>query len=200
MRLRRRMGTGYRRLPRCLRPSGGSGDRGGLTGVPLEPRTIACPPGWSYDPTAMAQLLQPKQQLAGYEIGELVGKGGMGEVYRARQISMDRVVALKILAPRLAKQDPIFAKRFVDEARAAGRLNHPNIIAVHDVGKAPMPGSSAGTEPDLDYFSMEYVDGESVKDVIERQGICPLSLVAQVMQGMTEALVYAEAQGIVHRD
>lgn len=148
----------------------------------------------------MAQLLQPKQQLAGYEIGELVGKGGMGEVYRARQISMDRVVALKILAPRLAKQDPIFAKRFVDEARAAGRLNHPNIIAVHDVGKAPMPGSAAGTEPDLDYFSMEYVDGESVKDVIERQGICPLSLVTQVMQGMTEALVYAEAQGIVHRD
>jgi serine/threonine protein kinase len=148
----------------------------------------------------MAQLLQPKQQLAGYEIGELVGKGGMGEVYRARQISMDRVVALKILAPRLAKQDPIFAKRFVDEARAAGRLNHPNIIAVHDVGKAPMPGAAAGTEPDLDYFSMEYVDGESVKDVIERQGICPLSLVAQVMQGMTEALVYAEAQGIVHRD
>ncbi len=148
----------------------------------------------------MAQLLQPKQQLAGYEIGELVGKGGMGEVYRARQISMDRVVALKILAPRLAKQDPIFAKRFVDEARAAGRLNHPNIIAVHDVGKAPMPGSAAGAEPDLDYFSMEYVDGESVKDVIERQGICPLSLVAQVMHGMTEAMVYAEAQGIVHRD
>ena len=148
----------------------------------------------------MAQLLQPKQHLAGYEIGELVGKGGMGEVYRARQISMDRVVALKILAPRLAKQDPIFAKRFVDEARAAGRLNHPNIIAVHDVGKAPMPGSAAGTEPDLDYFSMEFVDGESVKDVIERQGICPLSLITQVMQGMSEALVYAEAQGIVHRD
>jgi serine/threonine protein kinase len=147
----------------------------------------------------MAQLLQPKQQLAGYEIGELVGKGGMGEVYRAIQISMDRVVALKILAPRLAKQDPIFAKRFVDEARAAGRLNHPNIIAVHDVGKAPMPGGVSG-EPDLDYFSMEYVDGESVKDVIERQDLCPLSLVGQVMLGMSEALVYAEAQGIVHRD
>ncbi len=147
----------------------------------------------------MAQLLQPKQQLAGYEIGELVGKGGMGEVYRARQMSMDRVVALKILAPRLVKQDPIFAKRFVDEARAAGRLNHPNIIAVHDVGKAPMPGGTNG-EPDLDYFSMEYVDGESVKEVIERLGICPLSVVAQVTQGMSEALVYAEAQGIVHRD
>ena len=147
---------------------------------------------------SMAQLLQPKQQLAGYEIGELVGKGGMGEVYRARQISMDRVVALKILAPRLVKQDPIFAKRFVDEARAAGRLNHPNIIAVHDVGKAPMPGATG--EPDLDYFSMEYVDGESVKEVIERLGICPLSVVAQVTQGMSEALVYAEAQGIVHRD
>ncbi len=147
----------------------------------------------------MAQLLQPKQQLAGYEIDELVGKGGMGEVYRACQISMDRVVALKILAPRLAKQDPIFAKRFVDEARAAGRLNHPNIIAVHDVGKAPLPGAPEG-EPELDYFSMEYVDGESVKDVIDRQGVVPLSLVAQIMLGMAEALVYAEAQGIVHRD
>ncbi len=148
---------------------------------------------------SMAQLLQPKQQLAGYEIDELVGKGGMGEVYRARQMSMDRVVALKILAPRLVKQDPIFAKRFVEEARAAGRLNHPNIIAVHDVGKAPMPGAVAG-DLDLDYFSMEFVDGESVKDVIERQEFCPLSVVAQVIQGMTEAMVYAEAQGIVHRD
>ena len=149
--------------------------------------------------SSMAQLLQPKQQLAGYEIDELVGKGGMGEVYRARQLSMDRVVALKILAPRLVKQDPIFAKRFVEEARAAGRLNHPNIIAVHDVGKAPMPGAVAG-DFDLDYFSMEFVDGESVKDVIERQEFCPLSVVAQVIQGMTEAMVYAEAQGIVHRD
>ena len=148
---------------------------------------------------SMAQLLQPKQQLAGYEIDEMVGKGGMGEVYRARQLSMDRVVALKILAPRLVKQDPIFAKRFVEEARAAGRLNHPNIIAVHDVGKAPMPGATAG-DADLDYFSMEFVDGESVKDVIERQEFCPLSVVAQVINGMTEAMVYAEAQGIVHRD
>jgi hypothetical protein len=145
----------------------------------------------------MAQLLQPKQQLAGYEILELVGKGGMGEVYRARQISMERIVALKILAPRLAKQDPSFARRFVEEARAAGRLNNPNIIAVHDVGKAPMPGDP---DAELDYFSMEFVDGESVKDVIERQGGCPLSLVGQVMLGMSEALVYAEAQGIVHRD
>jgi serine/threonine protein kinase len=147
----------------------------------------------------MAQLLQPKQQIAGYEVDELVGKGGMGEVYRARQISMDRVVALKILAPRLAKQDPIFAKRFVDEARAAGRLNHPNIIAVHDVGKATLPGAPAG-EPPLEYFSMEFVDGESVKDLIDRQGAVPLSIVAQVMQGMAEALVYAESQNMVHRD
>jgi serine/threonine protein kinase len=162
-------------------------------------RAIAWMIGHGYEPPAMAQLLQPKQQLAGYEVDELVGRGGMGEVYRARQISMDRVVALKILAPRLAKQDPIFAKRFVDEARAAGRLNHPNIIAVHDVGKAALPGAPP-SEPRLDYFSMEYVDGESVKDVIDRQEIVPLSLVGQIMQGMSDALVYAEAQGIVHRD
>ena len=162
-------------------------------------RAIASLDCHGYDRPLMAQLLQPKQRLAGYEVDELVGKGGMGEVYRARQISMERVVALKILAPRLVKQDPIFAKRFVDEARAAGRLNHPNIIAVHDVGRAPLPGAPSG-EPDLDYFSMEYVDGESVKDVIDRQEIVPLSLVGQIMQGMSDALVYAEAQGIVHRD
>src|SRR6185369_2538143 len=107
----------------------------------------------------MAQFLQPNQQLAGYEILELVGKGGMGEVYRARQLSMDRIVALKVLNMHQARQDPSFAKNFVEEARAAGRLSHANIIAVHDVGSATLPGSPE----EVYYFSMELIDGETLK-------------------------------------
>jgi len=142
----------------------------------------------------MSPQFKPQQQIAGYEVLEMVGKGGMGEVYRARQISMDRIVALKVLSAKLAKRDPSFAQQFIDEARAAGRLNHPNIIAVHDVGRTTLDGE------EIDYFSMEFVDGETIKDVIVRQGTCPLPLTAQVMQSMGEALVYAEAQGVVHRD
>ncbi|MBA2479392.1 MAG: protein kinase [Planctomycetes bacterium] len=146
--------------------------------------------------SAMAQFLQPKQQLAGYEIVELVGKGGMGEVYRARQMSMDRDVALKVLSPRLAKQDPKFAASFVEEARAAGRLSNPNIINVHDVGSAMLPGASE----QVHYFSMEFVDGETLKDVIKREQIVSPDLISLVMHSMSEALVYAEKVGIVHRD
>ncbi len=144
----------------------------------------------------MAQLLQSGQHLGGYGIESLIGKGGMGEVYRARQLSMDRQVALKVLSPRLARQDPKFAQQFRDEARAAGRLSHPNIIAVHDVGTAPHPVDGET----IHYFSMELVDGESVKEVLQREGTCPRDLVTSIMLAMSEALVYAEAQHIIHRD
>jgi len=147
----------------------------------------------------MQSYLPAHARIAGYEIDTLVGKGGMGEVYRARQLSMDRVVALKVLAARLAKQDPTFAKQFEEEARAAGRLNHPNIIAVHDVGTVPYAPPGEAPEP-LHYFSMELVDGETVKEVITREGRCPLALTEAVMNGMAEALVYAEQMGVVHRD
>lgn len=147
-------------------------------------------------------LLSPGSRLAGYQIVELVGRGGMGEVYRAKQLSMDREVALKVLSPRLAKQDPSFAQQFVAEARAAGALNHPNIVAVHDVSNAPAPegcnGLAAGEL--VHFFSMEFITGETVKDVIERLGAVDAETVALVMRGMVEALGYAEANRIVHRD
>ena len=145
-----------------------------------------------------ASLLKSGQQVAGYEVIALVGKGGMGEVYRARQVSMDRAVALKILAPKLVKRDPAFAQRFVDEARAAGRLSHPNIVGVHDVGETTL-ATEAGNEP-IHYFSMEFVEGETVKDVLAKVGALPLAQVGEIMTAMVEALVYAEAQGVVHRD
>ncbi len=147
-------------------------------------------------PTA---LLPPRSRLGGYEIVELVGKGGMGEVYRARQVSMDRVVALKVLSPRLAAKDPSFAQQFIAEARSAGRLNHAHIVAVHDVASAPAP-AGIGHEGELHFFSMEFIDGETVKDVLERQGRLEPAQIARVMRGMAEALVYAQAQGLIHRD
>jgi len=143
----------------------------------------------------MAHVLAPHQQLAGYEILQLVGKGGMGEVYRARQLSMDRIVALKVLHIRQAKSDA-FTKSFIEEARSAGSLSHPNIISVHDVGAATLPGS----KEQVHYFSMEFIDGESLKDVLVREGRCPDPLIGVVMNGMAEALKYAEKMGIVHRD
>ena len=141
-------------------------------------------------------LLAPGQVVAGYEVQELVGKGGMGEVYRARQLSMDREVALKILSPKLARKDPNFAKLFVDEARAAGKLNHPNIIHVHDVGTANLPDGRG----EIHYFSMEFIAGESVQDMLRRDHRLKPADIAQVMIGVAEALGFAAKIGIVHRD
>jgi serine/threonine-protein kinase len=147
-------------------------------------------------------MLPPGSRLGGYEVGPLVGRGGMGEVYRAKQLSMDREVALKVLSPKLARQDPSFADKFVAEARAAGRLNHPNIVGVHDVGNATAPEGCHGiaAKEVVHYFSMEFIEGETVKDVIERQGAVDIETVARIMTGMGEALAFAEAHKIVHRD
>ncbi len=147
-------------------------------------------------------MLPPGSRLGGYEVGALVGRGGMGEVYRAKQLSMDREVALKVLSPKLARQDPSFADKFVAEARAAGRLNHPNIVGVHDVGNAAAPEGCHGVAANeiVHYFSMEFIEGETVKDVIERQGAVDIETVARIMTGMGEALAFAEAHKIVHRD
>ena len=141
-------------------------------------------------------ILKSGQQLAGYEILAYVARGGMGEVYRARQLSIGRDVALKLLAPDLVAKDPQFAERFVEEARAAGSLSHPNIVGVHDVGKVKVSNS----ETVLYYFSMEFIDGTDVRAMIREQGPLELDTVAQIMIGMVEALAYAEQRRLVHRD
>lgn len=134
------------------------------------------------------------QKLGGYEVVGILGQGGMGTVYRVNQVSMDREVALKVLDPKLAAKDIKFSKQFIDEARAAGRLNHPNIIGVHDVSNCEINGVT------IYYFSMEIVEGEDFKGIIERDGNIPLPMVEQVAIKITDALKYAEQMGIVHRD
>jgi serine/threonine protein kinase len=143
-----------------------------------------------------ASLLAPGQVVAGYQVERLVGKGGMGEVYKARQLSMDREVALKILSPKLAQKDPSFAHRFVEEARAAGKLNHPNIIHVHDVGTSSLPDGKG----EVHYFSMEFIAGRSLQEILERDKRLAPDQLALVMKGVSEALAFAAKIGIVHRD
>ena len=122
------------------------------------------------------------------EILELIGQGGMGAVYKARQPELDRLVALKILAPQTAN-DPGFAERFGREARALARLSHPNIVAVYDYGR---PGG-------FHYFIMEYVDGANLRQ-IERAGKLASREALKIIPQICEALQFAHDEGIVHRD
>ncbi len=128
-------------------------------------------------------------QLDNYQLLEKVGQGGMGAVYRARQISVDRIVAVKILAPQLAK-DSQFVDRFLREARAAANLSHPNLIHVYD----------CGTCGQWHYFSMEYVAGANLREVVEDNGPLDEPTVISHMISVADALRVAHAKHIIHRD
>ena len=128
------------------------------------------------------------QRLGPYEITAPLGAGGMGEVYRARDVRLDRSVAVKILPAELSG-DPHFRQRFEREARAASALNHPHIAHVYDVGEQD------GTH----FIAMEYVEGENLRQLVARGPVAVDRLVDLGVQ-MAEALEEAHARGIVHRD
>lgn len=123
-----------------------------------------------------------------FEIHSCLGRGGMGMVYRARQKSLDRWVALKLLAPERAA-DPAFAQRFAREARVLAALSHPHIVAVHDFGEAG----------GYFYLLMEYMEGESLRQRLKRRRLTPAEALAVVMP-VCDALQCAHERGIVHRD
>jgi serine/threonine protein kinase len=133
------------------------------------------------------------RELDGYRLGRLLGRGGMGTVYEAVQVSLERTVAFKVLARELTR-DPALIERFVAEARAAGRLSHPNIVAVFHVGQA-----AAGAQP-IHYYSMEYMPGGSVDDLLTKEGRLPLQRSIPILFDAARGLEYAERQGLVHRD
>src|SRR5262249_44995932 len=122
------------------------------------------------------------------EIVGLVGRGGMGIVYKARQKQLDRMVALKILSPEVSR-DPSFAERFGREARALAKLNHPNIVSIYDSGETD----------GLFYFLMEYVDGTNLRQALQAKEISPREALA-IVPLICDALQYAHDMGIVHRD
>jgi serine/threonine protein kinase len=133
------------------------------------------------------------------EILEVLGHGGMGAVYKARQSKLDRIVALKIIRPESA-DDPTFAERFNREARTLARLSHPNIVAVHDFGEVTLSEADASGKPrPLYYFLMEYVDGANLRQLMEAGAVKPDQALAIIPQ-ICEALQFAHDEGIVHRD
>ena len=129
------------------------------------------------------------RRVGNYEVGDRIGRGGMGAVYKARQINMDRIIALKILPPSLAKQ-PTFIERFLREARASAKLNHPNIVNGIDVG----------SHKGLYYFAMEYVEGRSLKDQIDADERIPEKRALVIAREIAMALDHAHSHGILHRD
>ncbi|MEA3188306.1 MAG: eukaryotic-like serine/threonine-protein kinase [Chthoniobacter sp.] len=122
------------------------------------------------------------------EVLQLIGKGGMGAVYKARQRELDRVVALKILPPGIGDA-PGFAERFAREAKALAKLNHPGIVTIHDFGRAD----------GLYFFVMEFVDGVNLRQLLHGERIAPREALAIVPQ-ICDALQFAHDHGIVHRD
>ncbi|HSH16053.1 MAG TPA: serine/threonine-protein kinase, partial [Verrucomicrobiae bacterium] len=140
------------------------------------------------------------------EIIELIGRGGMGFVFKARQPKLDRFVALKIL-PRHLADDPRFAERFAREGRLLAKLNHPNIVTVHDFGAARASGSpspNSGTpnpipQPPFYYLLMEYVDGVNLRQAMRASRFTPAQALA-IVPAICEALQYAHDEGVLHRD
>jgi len=147
--------------------------------------TSATPPA-GFIPPDPAQLAPKFPQL---EIIELLGQGGMGAVYKARQKQLDRIVALKILPPQI-EQTEAFAERFTREARSLAKLNHPQIVTLYEFGH---------TADGLYYFIMEFVDGTDLRQVIRAGNLTSDQALAIVPQ-VCEALHYAHNKGIVHRD
>jgi serine/threonine protein kinase len=129
-----------------------------------------------------------ERRFGNYELLEEVARGGMGVVYRARQVNLERIVAVKmILAGKFA--DRKFVQRFRAEAGAAAVLQHPNIVAVHDVG----------VEDGQHYFSMDLVEGQNLAQLVGQRPL-PTAKAARYVKLIAQAIAYAHAQGILHRD
>ncbi|MGA2178721.1 MAG: DUF4019 domain-containing protein [Verrucomicrobiota bacterium] len=150
-----------------------------------------------FNPPSVSELAPLFPQL---EILELIGKGGMGAVYKARQKELDRLVALKILPPGIGR-DAAFAGRFAREAKALAKLNHPGIVTLYEFGHVDGSGSQPSTfnSQPLYYFLMEFVDGVNLRQLLHAGRIAPHEALAIVPQ-ICDALQFAHDQGIVHRD
>jgi serine/threonine protein kinase len=137
--------------------------------------------------TSVSQF--PKLHYFGdYELLEEIARGGMGVVYRARQVSLDRIVAVKMMRPGLLATDAEI-RRFHAEAKTAAGLQHPNIVAIHEVGEID----------GLHYFSMDFVDGPSLADLVRERALSPIEAAGHV-KTLAETVHYAHSRGILHRD
>ena len=129
------------------------------------------------------------KRLGKYQILEEIGRGGFAAVYRSLDIKLDRIVALKVLAPHLV-WDKGFVARFKREAKTVASLKHPSIVAIHEVGEAD----------GKHYIAMDYLEGRTLKQLIDEEGPLPLDRVTRIVEQLASALDYAHEQGVVHRD
>ena len=159
--------------PRCLMALGAR-SAPASTGAPLGGR--------------VPEIEELAPHFPGLELLDVLGRGGMGVVYRARQRDLDREVALKVLLPECT-QDPAFAERFEREARVLARLDHPHVVRVLD----------AGHTEGWYWFAMEFVDGVNLRKLIEEREVSPREALSVVTQ-VCDALQFAHDQGVVHRD
>ena len=128
-------------------------------------------------------------EIAGYRLESVIGRGGMSVIYLATQVRLDRKVALKLLASELA-EDERFRERFIREAHLASEINHPNIIPIYD----------AGEDAGYLYLAMRYVSGQSLRELLKKDGSLGLGRLIYVIEQMASALDTAHAAGLVHRD
>ncbi|MBV9606102.1 MAG: serine/threonine protein kinase, partial [Solirubrobacterales bacterium] len=132
-----------------------------------------------------------RRTLAGrYQLGEVLGRGGMSTVYRATDLSLDRVVAVKVAMDPLLERDPVYAARFKREARAAAALNHPCVVTIYD----------AGADGATRYIVMECVEGQDLAHLLRDEGPLEPARAARIAEQVADALAAAHAAGIVHRD
>jgi serine/threonine-protein kinase len=129
------------------------------------------------------------KNLGNYKIVGKLGQGGMATVYKAHELSLNRMVALKVLSPQLS-EDKAYIKRFQREAQAAARLNHPNIVQIYAIGE----------EQGIHYFAMEYIKGKSLAHIREEEGVLTPENAIPIIRQVSEALAQAHKAGLVHRD
>ena len=137
----------------------------------------------------VAIVPQGKLEIPGYQVLERLGKGSMGIVYKAKQTSVDRIVAVKVLLEQLA-QNKEFIKRFDREAKIAARLSHNNVVNAIDAGE--VNGHY--------YFVMEYVEGDTIKDYLEKGRVFDEPTALKIILAVAEALKHAHSRGLIHRD
>ena len=139
----------------------------------------------------LEDLLEPPSLIGRFKIEEELGRGAMGVVYRAIDPLIERTVAIKTIPLDLPQAERVlFEERFQREAKSAGRLSHPNIVTIYDVGEAG----------NLAYIAMEYLHGHSLKEILDHHGFLPLDIALDTAIQMADALAYAHEHGVVHRD
>jgi WD40 repeat protein len=161
------------------------------SGIRPAPKTGRLQPGDSLAPR--------RPHIPGYEVIEIIGQGGMGVVWKAKQLSLDRTVALKVI-DRLAGSDQASLDRLRREAQITARLSHPNIVVVYDAGLAACSDTHPGEALATFYLAMEYVQGIDLHHLVQQRGPLPVAVACDYLRQAALGLQHAHEQGLVHRD